>query len=189
MSNGQNAWIGRACFLVYALKFSIQGERIVNFRKLLPASGALLLAVAGNAFAQADDSTIRAIPDPAADLPEAVTRDVPFPVDTASDEGATHSEAGRSGERRDAGLETARNAGAEGLATAAEAAEHGLDTAADAAQDGLDTAQDAAADAAEEALQNASNAADQSREDFGRDHAPDALPDQIPDHPAPAAGG
>jgi hypothetical protein len=165
----------------------------MTFRNLLLLSSTALFLASAGAQAQDDESTIRAIPDPEADLPEAVTKQVPFPSQ-ADERGATRSEAGRSGQRRDAGLATARNAGVDGLPTAAEAA-----------VDGLAQAQSKAAEAAQDALANAVDAAATSREEFGRSHAPEdppdvELPDQVPDHvpgppddipadlPSPAAG-
>lgn len=94
----------------------------MSLRNVLLLSGAALFFANVGAQAQVDEPTIRAIPDPEADLPDAVTDQVPFPEDTAAPEGLSHSEAGRSGERRDDGLDTAREAAADGLEHAEDAA-------------------------------------------------------------------
>lgn len=140
--------------------------------RVLVISGAVLCLAGASAWAQDDDeSTIRAIPDPAADLPAAVTKDLPLPAQ-AAEEADGRSAAGRSGERRDAGLATALAAPSPG----------------GGGVDGLETAQAHAADAAQEALASAAEAAAGSREDFGRSHAPESLPDlaELPDLPEQA---
>ena len=53
-------------------------------RKLVLVSGAMLALASFGARAQDDEPTIRAIPDPTADLPEAVTKDIPLPDTAAS---------------------------------------------------------------------------------------------------------
>lgn len=138
--------------------------------RIAALSSAALILVGSAVYAQDDESTIRAIPDPYADLPAAVTDSVPFPTE-ANAQGANNSESGRSGARRDAGLETARDAFPDDVSV----------DAADQAADGLATAQEHAAEAAQEALANAAEAAAANRADFGRSHAPDGLPDQVPD--------
>lgn len=186
----------------------------MTIRKFVLVSGAMLALASFGVRAQDDEPTIRAIPDPTADLPDAVTKDIPLPETAASQ--ASNSDAGRSGERRDAGLAKARDAAANGLdhASGADdsdvpgdtpaADQDGLATAggvaADAAADGLATAADAAARGADFG-QDIAAAAEANREDFGRNHEPDALPDQTPadvppapdqvpvDLPTPPAGG
>jgi len=146
----------------------------MSFKRALIISSVAMCLAGTSAWAQDDDEpTIRAIPDPAADLPEAVTREVPFPTQ-AAEIAAGRSAAGRSGERRAAGLATALAAPAGGPSD---------DGIPDGAGAGIETAQANAADTAQEALANAADAAAGSREDFGRSHAPESMPDPAPDLP------
>jgi hypothetical protein len=173
-------------------------------RTFVLLSGALVaLASAGVRAQDIGEPTIRAIPDPAADLPAAVTKDISLP-DTAAATAGTHSEAGRSGERRDAGLAKARDAAANGLDHSSNAGNGDdvadQDTGTNEGHDGLATARGEAADAAADGLATAADAvargadfghdvadaAQTSREDFGHNHAPDSLPDQVPTDVPPA---
>lgn len=131
--------------------------------------------LASFAQAQADaepELTIRLIVDPAAELPEAVTRTITLP-ETAAEAGATHSERGLT-----TANENRANAGADRDSAPAHAASNrrdGAQTASDAQALGREFGEDVAAAAAE------------NREDLGRGlelrrHVPD-LPDRAPDGP------
>ena len=135
--------------------------------KFLGALSLAFLLSAGLADAQGTDEdpgdegelTITLIPDPEADLPEAVTKTIELP-EFASDEGRTNS--------------------ADGLEIANEARNRrqaGLDTAADARERGAEFGADMA------------EAAQENRENAGRGSAPDRpdLPDlpDLPDGPNP----
>lgn len=136
--------------------------------EFLSALSLAFLLSAGSAYAQATDEdagnegdlTITLIPDPEADLPEAVTKQISLPLPNASDAGNEHSADGRAIaddrlERRQAGLDTA-----------AEAREFGREFG-----------------------ENMAEAAKENRENFSRGNAPDlpALPDlpDLPDGPNP----
>ena len=72
-------------------------------KSLSAASLALLLFITGSIYAQETDEntgdegelTITLIPDPQADLPEAVTKQISLPLPNASDAGNEHSADGR----------------------------------------------------------------------------------------------
>ena len=94
-----------------------------SIKSLSAASLALLLFITGSIYAQETDEntgdegelTITLIPDPQADLPEAVTKQISLPLPNASDAGNEHSADGRAIaddrlERRQAGLDMAADA-------------------------------------------------------------------------------
>lgn len=93
-------------------------------RSLLLCSSMLSLAALG-AWAQ-NESTIAIVASPDADLPDAVTQRIPLPGNIDKQD-AAESAAGRSGDKRNDGLNAARDA--------LEAAEESLAMARDAAED------------------------------------------------------
>lgn len=141
----------------------------MTHRSLLVLSSAILMLGALDTRGQ-DLDTMRAVPDPEADLPDAVTQQL-APPDAAAEKAVAQSEGRRGSRRRNAGLETAPTV----PAPAGGSETRGT---------GLDSAANLAADAAADALLAATEAAEMSREAMGRGSMPDSLPSpaaELPD--------